>query len=277
MDSRIAAELRLRSQPVALLWSDECPEGALHFKPGRWGCVMMHVAQAAVRGRTAAFDRETYGCWGGGVGLGFGNCYHAFPGGEDSFCRFLSTGNSGDAAGEAVAEQVRPFVTREFHEDLLLGEQYLASPEVVREFVARLPIMDVGSRYVVVKPLPDVDAASETPVNVTFFVEPDALSALVVLANHGSPGGDRVVMPYAAACQQLGILSYLEGARDPQRAVAGLTDISARRNTRALLGEHTLSFTIPFAMFNEMERAAASSFLRRTTWAHVARQHDGQA
>lgn len=270
MKSLIADALQLRTEPVALLWADECPPDALRFKPGRWGCVMTHVAQAARRGRVAAFDRETYGCWGGGVGLGFGNCYTAFPGGEACFCKFLSSGNRGDAAGEAVAEQVSPFVTREFHEDLLEGERYFASPEVVREFIDRLPIREVPTRYVLFKPLPDVDEERETPVNVTFFVDADQLSALVILANYASPAGDRVVMPYAAACQQLGILAYQAADQQPQRAVVGMTDISARKNTRRQLGSGVLSFTVPYDLLRQMERAAGTSFLGRSTWARLA-------
>lgn len=266
MNSRIAEELRLATQPVALLWSEECPEGAMHFKPGRWGCVMMYVAQVATRGKVAAFDRTTYGCWGGGVGLGFGNCYTAFPGGEGCFHRFLSSGNQGDPQGEAVAEGVKPYITREFYDDLMLGERYVDTPHTVRRFIEALPLTDVPARWVVFKPLAAVDEARETPISVTFFADPAQISALTVLANHATPEGDRVTMPWAAACQQVGILGYREAAREPQRAVVGLTDISARKNTKPYLGTDKLSFTVPWAMLATMERAAADSFLQRHSW-----------
>jgi len=35
---------------------------------------------AATKGKRAVFDRQTYGCFGGGFGLGFGNTYKDFPG-----------------------------------------------------------------------------------------------------------------------------------------------------------------------------------------------------
>ena len=70
MESQIAAALQLKYSPVAILWTDEKPEGAMQFAPGRWGCVMAAFAAAASQGKAAAFDRETYGCWGGGVGSG---------------------------------------------------------------------------------------------------------------------------------------------------------------------------------------------------------------
>jgi hypothetical protein len=41
----------------------------------------MNMLASAAKGRTAVFDRETFGCTGGGVGLGFGNQYLNFPGG----------------------------------------------------------------------------------------------------------------------------------------------------------------------------------------------------
>ena len=80
MESNIASALNLKFNPVAIIWSDEKPKGALQFKQRKWGCIMSLFAQAA-KGRIAVFDRKTFGCWGGGVGLGFGNQYVNVPGG----------------------------------------------------------------------------------------------------------------------------------------------------------------------------------------------------
>ena len=71
MESRIAREIKLRFHPVAVLFANEKPEGALQLKEGSRGCVV-NMLTAAARGRTAAFDRQTAGCLGGGVGLCFG-------------------------------------------------------------------------------------------------------------------------------------------------------------------------------------------------------------
>lgn|SRR6185369_3039801 len=102
MNSKIAESVKLASEPVALLWSDTLPDDAAMFEKGRWGCVMSLVA-AAAKGKTVAFDRETYGCPGGGVGLGFGDLYRSFPGGVNGFCRFLSDGNENTPAGPVIA------------------------------------------------------------------------------------------------------------------------------------------------------------------------------
>jgi hypothetical protein len=266
MRTETGEAIGLETAPVALLWSDTEPEGALRFKPGGWGCVVSLFAAAAARGRTAAFDAQTYGCWGGGTGLGFGNCYEAFPGGTSCFCRFLSTGNAADPAGRAIGEGIAASGGGRFADDFLQGERYQQSPEHAAGFLANLPTRTIPSRYVVLKPLDQVDPDRETPVNVTFFVDPDQLSALVVLANYGDPTGGSVIVPWAAACQVMGILAYQEREREAPRALVGLTDLSARLNVRAVLGPHALSFTAPWPLFQRMERNVADSFLQRETW-----------
>lgn len=89
MESKIARAIGLRYPPVAILFSERKPEGALQFKERRWGCVVA-MFTAAAKGRTAVFDRQTFGCLGGGTGLGFGNQYVHFPGGIEYY---ISTGN----------------------------------------------------------------------------------------------------------------------------------------------------------------------------------------
>jgi uncharacterized protein (DUF169 family) len=264
--SRIAEKLELSEHPVALLWTDEKPEGALQFQKGRWGCAMFLFA-AAVRGKTAVVDRETFGCWGGGVGLGFGNRYHDFPGGLDGFYRFLSDGNERSAEGRAVALAMTKGGARpEFVGHFLHGERYRKTPELVKAFVEELPIVDIPARYVVLAPLDNVDPEKDKPVSVTFLVDPDRFSALVVLAHYDRPRGDAVLTPHAAACQMIGILTYAEGRRPEPRCVAGLTDISARKYLEGQVGKDKLTFTIPYARFLEMEADVEGSFLETGQW-----------
>ena len=116
------------------------------------------------------------------------------------------------------------------------------------------------------KPLEQVDPEHDDVKNVTFFVDPDRLSALVILANYAHPEADNAIIPWAAACQVMGILAYRELERERPRGLVGLTDISARQNIRASLGEHVLSFTAPWPLFQEMEGNVEGSFLQRETW-----------
>lgn len=97
MESLIAKTIHLDYQAVALIWSDEEPAGAMQFQENKWGCVMWLAAHAA-KGKTAVADIKTFGCFGGGVGVGFGDQYKSFPGGAKGFWNFLSSGNAGQKA-----------------------------------------------------------------------------------------------------------------------------------------------------------------------------------
>lgn len=266
VESQIARAVRLKYEPVALLWSDDKPDGAMQFSEGKWGCVMWLVASAA-KGRTSVADIKTFGCFGGGVGLGFGNQYKNFPGGEEGFCHFLSSGNASRPAGVAAAEQLKPFMTKESHENFLNGERYINTPENVRKFIDALPMTEIPAKYVVFKPLSAVDPSKEKPQTIIFFVDPDQFSALTVLANYGRGDNENVIIPYAAGCQVIGIYPYREAKSDRPRAVAGLTDLSARLYVRKQLGEtNFMTFAVPFALFEEMENNVSGSFLERHTW-----------
>ncbi len=266
MESLIAKAIQLQYQPVALLWSNEKPQGAMQFAENKWGCVMW-LAAAAAKGKSAVADAKTFGCFGGGVGLGFGNQYKNFPGGEEGFCHFLSTGNASREGGPELAEKIKPYMTAESHDHFLHGERYIKSPDLVEKFVQTLPITDIPEKYVVFQPLDKIDPAQEKPQTVIFFVNPDQLSALTVLANYGRGDYENVIMPYAAACQTMGIYPYHEAKSARPRAVVGLTDLTARVYIRKQLNNPNLmTFAVPFAFFEEMEQNVSGSFLERHTW-----------
>jgi hypothetical protein len=265
MESRIAQHIQTKHFPIALIWSDEKPEGAMQFQEGKWGCVMWLAASAA-KGKPAVCDAATFGCIGGGVGMGFGNCYQSFPGSEEGFCHFLSSGIKGWAGGAAVAEMVKPFMRDEVYDNFVHGERYIRSPKLVKRFLKALPMTQVPKRYVLFRPLADVDPAKEIPQTVIFFADPDELSALVILANYGRGNNENVIIPFAAGCQTIGIYPYREAKENRPRAVVGLTDLSARVCIRKQLGDNLLSFAMPLALFREMEANVEGSFLQRHTW-----------
>jgi len=265
MESKIANAISLNYQPVALIWSDQEPAEAVQFQQGKWGCIMWLAASAA-KGKAAACDRKTFGCFGGGVGMGFGDQYVNFPGGKDCFCHFLSGGNEQWEQGRQAAEKVKPFLRKESYDNFVSGERYIKTPEQVHQFIENLPITDIPAEYVIFKPLADIDPQQETPQVIVFFADPDQLSALVVLANYDRQDNHNVIIPYAAGCQTIGIYPYQEAKAEKQRAVVGLTDLSARVSIRKLLEDHLMTFAVPLAMFEEMERNVADSFLERPTW-----------
>jgi uncharacterized protein (DUF169 family) len=273
MESAIAAATRLRYPPVAILWTDEKPQGALQLKEGKWGCIMWMLA-AAARGKTVVFDRKTYGCWGGGVGLGFGNTYVKFPGGVECFHHFLSSGNEGWERGRRIGKRIGAFVQGELLDDFVHGERYIKSPDLVKEYLASMPMLDIPAAYVVFKPLDRVEPEKEEPIVIVFLANPDQLSALVVLANFSREGNEHVAIPFSAGCQTIGILAYREAQAERQRAVIGLTDPSARKYLRKL-GKDLMTFTVPFKMFQEMEANVEESFLKRETWKTLLEEDKG--
>ncbi len=266
MNSRIAEAIGLKTHPVALSWSDEEPAGAIRFRPGRWGCVMSVFAAVAAKGKTGAFDRQSYGCWGGGVGLGFGNCYETFPGGVTGFCGFLAHGNEHSEQGRAIGRQIAGWGDSHLADDFLKGERYLQSTETTERFLQAMPMRDIPAHYVLLAPLDQIEASREDVKSVTFFVDPDQLSALVILANYADPQLDNVIIPWGAGCQVIGVFGYRELEREHPRALVGLTDISARARVRTVLGRDVLSFTMPWPMFQQLEKRVDNSFLQRPTW-----------
>lgn len=271
MQSKIAETLALKYPPVALAWSDEKPADVVQFKAGRWGCVMWLIASAA-KGKTAACDNKTFGCFGGGVGLGFGNQYQHFPGGEDCFCYFLSVGNEQWEPGRQAAEQVKPYLQEEAFDHFMHGERYIQTPAKVRQFIEQLPMTEVPMSYVLFKPLNDTDKDDAQLKTIIFFADPDQLSALVVLANYGRDSNDNVIIPYAAGCQTIGIYPYKEAQAATPRAVVGLTDLSARVYIRKQLGDNLMTFAVPLAMYEEMEANVAGSFLERPVWQSLVKE-----
>ncbi len=260
MDSKIADVIGIRYAPVAVIFTDVKPEPALQFKEGARGCVVS-MLNAAAKGKTAVFDRKTFGCPGGGTGLGFGNTYKNFPGGIEYF---LSTGNKELANTDAGRNILKNMPALEH------GERYVKSPGIARKFADSLPFVDVPTKYIVFKPLQSL-SEGETPRVIIFLANPDQLSALVILAHYSSETNDNVIAPFGAGCHSVCLLAYREAEAEKPRAIIGLTDISARTH----VGRDILSFTVPYKMFLQMESDVAGSFLECDEWLKVRERNNG--
>jgi len=258
MKSKIAESVNLRYAPVAIVFTNEKPEGATQFKEGRWGCVVA-MLQAAAKGRITVFDRKTYGCSGGGTGLGFGNTYINMPGGIEYF---LSMGNKEFCQSEIGKNIVKNLPALEH------GEAYKKTPEFAKSFIDALPYYDVPTEYVVFKPLEKL-LSGEKPEVVVFLAAPDQLSAMVVLANYARHGGDNVIVPMGAGCHSICIIPLNEGKSDNPRGVIGLIDVSARKH----VAKDILSFSVPYKMFLEMESNVEESFLTRDEWLKIKKRN----
>lgn len=247
MQSRIAKELKLRFSPVAIIFSNEKPEGALQFTPGRWGCVISLVT-AAAKGRTAVIDRETVTCGGGQIGMGFCADHSQMPGNIPGGIEyFLSTGR-----GEGFPE----------------GEGYRKTPEIARQFIESLPTVNIEFPYIIFKPLEQVNDGIETVQSVIFYASPDQLTGLISLANYENGSSDGVLIPQASGCQSIGIIPFSEARKERPRAVVGLLDTSAR----PYVDPDILAFTVPYLMFLTMEANVPGSFLERKAWKKLAQR-----
>jgi uncharacterized protein (DUF169 family) len=243
MRSVLAEALGVTIAPVAILFSNQRPENATQFKPGHMGCVASMLLTAA-KGRTMVFDRNTFGCPGGGAGLGFGDCYErmGFP-----IERLLSTG------GTAQLGNGHPY-------DMGEGERFHRSPEVTRHWLSEFPFRQIPTDYVVAKPLSEV-ASDEAIALVHWHVNPDQLSALVTLAGFERGAVETATAPWGAACQAIAY-AYAEADRPRPRGVIGFFDISRRHQVE----REILSFTAPYALHRELEAAVPDSFLGTEVW-----------
>jgi len=243
MQSRLADALGPKLAPVAILLVDDPPQGATQFKPGRMGCVASMLLGAA-KGRVVFFGRDTFGCPGGGAGLGFGDCYAkmGFP-----IERLLSTG------GTATLGNGQSY---DMHE----GERFHRTPEVTRRWLAEFPFREISTAYVVAKPL--AHTSPDEPIAlVHWHVNPDQLAALVTLAGFERGSVETAAAPWGAACQAIAY-AYAEAERPRPRGVIGFFDISRRHQ----VDREILSFTVPYALHREMEAAVPDSFLGTEAW-----------
>jgi len=265
MATYIEQAIGLKFPPLAIYFEQELPQEAKLIESL---CSMSLVAQAA-KGETAALTRGSCFCHGAASGFGLEPMQPgAFPGGSECFLRFLSVGNQDWETGQAVIKQLKDggaskILIEEFSE----GEGFLKTPELVDEWVKSLPEAKPEGPYIIMKPLQDL-APGKTPKAVAFLVDADQLSALTVLANFGGHG-HRVSIPFGAGCYCFGLYVFAEAEKQIPKAIVGLTDISARFYTRKPLGKDILSFSVPFAMFEEMEANAPESFLTRFAWKNM--------
>lgn len=245
MNSELIKALRLKMQPVAIILTDNKPSDGIHFKEGAmFGCVAAMLVGASKKNHIAYFDRKAFGCPGGGTGLGFGDRYGRFP-----IDCLLSTGN------EEVAAQMGRAGSK-----MAEGERFYKNPEVARNWVNSLPLTDVPTEYVVFKPWEQVTEQDE-PKLIVFFANADQLSALVLMAEHNRGTNQSVTAPFGAACQSI-LFGYAEAEKDNPRGVIGFFDISQRK----AVDKDTLTFTVPYKMFQEMEASVEGSFLETSTW-----------
>jgi hypothetical protein len=96
---------------------------------------------------------------------------------------------------------------------------------------------------------------------ITFFVNPDQLSALMIGAEYNSSPEDppAVVAPFGSGCMQM--VALIEDLNKPS-SIIGTTDIAARKYIPANL----LAFTVTRPMFENLCKLDERSFLFKSFW-----------
>ena len=271
MKSITAEKLRLDYGPVAILWSNAKPEGALQIKPHGQTCIMPFFAQVVTRGKTAVFDRESYGCPGARAGLGFGNGYYdAFGGaGIEFMSAFFVKGKDSSKNPETYCANVQHIPERE-RSKFIHGERLHKDTEKAKRFMTEeLPITEITEKYVIFKPLKNVKG-DERPVVVVFVANPLQITGLVTLVSAIREGTDSVRVPPMAACHQIGAFVYDEAKKEHPRAVLGYTDLAARANVGKTIPADMFTFAVPWKLFREMEEEAKDGVFDGPIWKGLA-------
>ena len=274
MESKIESYLNLELNPVAVIWSNDKPGKALQFKQGKYACAMRLVA-AAAKGRTAVLDANTSGCVTAASAFGFGGFEDKWLLGMDYYYGFLSCGMKDKGIDEDLKELINAAAKQGAAPQnmvhlLLEGEGYKKTRELVKEHVESWPVFQIEEKYVVLKPLEDVDSDRETPVQIIFFANPNQLSALITLASCSTGRSDMVKVGGGSACQDVGLFAYQESRERNPRAILGFKDIFARNNLKRTIGQDKMTLTVPIKLFMTMEQDADDSLLARDTWKELS-------
>lgn len=228
--------------PVGMHFAARKPEVALGFKKKGGGCVAPMIFTAA-KGKTVAFDAEStgYPC----SAFYFGYADKIFDGIE----QFLSSTETGEIFGREC-------------------ERFADTPERVGEFLEILKPDKFRQEAIVFKPVWDY-SDDERPLTVTFYANPDVMSALVCLINYKhSTSLDRIKTGFASSCISIVTYPVKFLAEGREAAFWGSHDISQRLGLPADL----TTLTMPMSMFEEILDIMDESFLQTHMWQDVRKR-----
>jgi hypothetical protein len=137
---------------------------------------------------------------------------------------------------------------------LFQGEGLKSSSSIMEQWFDKRKPYRMENPYILMGPLrPEKYEFLKT---VTFFVNPDQLSMLIIGANYRSVPGDppAVIAPFGSGCMEL--LPLFEDIKRPQ-AIIGATDIAMRQ----YLPPDILAFTVTVPMFEQLCSLDEKSFL----------------
>ncbi|WP_430934860.1 DUF169 domain-containing protein [Saccharicrinis sp. 156] len=141
--------------------------------------------------------------------------------------------------------------------DFLVGEEGLkCSGELMDDWLDVTPAYRSKHKCLYVGPIKN--SMVDYLKSVTFFVNPDQLSALIVAANYhaGPEEGNPVDIPFGSGCMQL--LTLVPDNEKP-KALVGASDLAMRK----YLPNNLLAFTVNVRMFDRLCSIGQDSFLNK--------------
>jgi len=221
--------------PVAYWYTDEVSKEDRRDSRDEEHCVIASFDRVR-QGHAFVYGKDSPGCRGWARYTGFSQTL------RPKFEYFLSCGIPGE----------------------MEGERYKKSPELVGRYLESHPAFEAPARFMVIKRW-DKLAEHDRPVAVVFFATPDVLSGLSVLANFDHSDPDGVIAPMGSGCASIVNYAWWEARSERPRCVLGMFDVTARPQ----VAEGELTFTIPFARFEQMVANMDESFLTTEAWGHV--------
>lgn len=126
-------------------------------------------------------------------------------------------------------------------------ERYKQTPEMVLDHIRRLDVRTTGKKYLNFVRIDQAGDWNEAE-GLLFFATPDVLSGLCAWAFYDNNSPDAVVSMFGSGCSTVISLAVQENRNKGDRTFLGLLDPSVR----PYVGEHELSFVIPFHRFQTM-------------------------
>ncbi len=224
--------------PLAYFYSDEAlPEDAKNSRETD-RCLICNLNRVR-EGHPFVFSEKSSGCEGGKRYSGFSAAL------RPDFEYFLSCGIPGKVE----------------------GERYKKSPELAKKLMANNLPFEAPRKFLVFKRW-DKLKEHDTPLALIFFATADVLSGLFTLANFDIDHYHGVVAPMGSGCSSIISYPLKEAESENPACVLGMFDVSAR----PCVPKHTLTFTVPFARFEQMVANMDESFLITDSWKQVKRR-----
>ncbi len=230
--------LGLKESPLGVYYTNEKPEG-MTPKEGITGCMIGLLQNARKKGKTVFFDKNHFGCPGGGYYMGL------IESSRPNLEYFLSCGIPGE----------------------MEGERYIKTPELAGKFISMRKPRIAPAPYCVFKPIEKFQS-EERPEVVVFFAPPDVLSGLFTLANYALETTEAAYTPFGSGCSTILTYPLKEADKEKPRAILGMFDVSAR----PMVENEILTLAMPFSVFLKLLENARGSFLETESWKKVLKR-----